>query len=63
MHMQEPALGFAAALALHWSRGDIEAAVLMLTDIKDKEEALDVITALLLQRDRSTADLAQLALR
>jgi len=63
MHMQEPAVGVAAALILHWSRRDIEAAVLMIADIKDKEEALDVITALLILRDRALADLPQIALR
>ncbi len=64
MHVrQEPAIGMAAALIVHWSRQDIEAVVLMLAEIRDKDEAEDVITALLLLRERSAADLARLALR
>ena len=63
MHVQEPAIAMAAALAVHWSRKDIEAAVMMIAEIGDKEEALDVITALLLLRDRSLADLREIALR
>lgn len=72
MHVrQEPAepeaapsaISLAAALIVHWSRHDIEAVVLMLAEISDLDEAEDIITALLLLRDRSTADLAQLALR
>jgi len=62
MHVQEPAIKFAAALVVHWSRHDIEAAVLMIADIKDKEDAEDVITALLLLRGRSLDDLRELAL-
>lgn len=63
MHVrQEPAIGAAAALIVHWSRHDIEAVVLMLAEIRDKDEAEDIITALLLLRERSAADLARLAL-
>jgi hypothetical protein len=64
MHVQqEPAVAMAAALIIHWSRHDIEAVVLMLADIKDKDEAEDVITALLLLRDRPAAELRLLAER
>jgi hypothetical protein len=64
MHVQqEPAVAMAAALIIHWSRHDIEAVVLMLADIKDKDEAEDVITALLLLRDRTAAELRLLAER
>jgi hypothetical protein len=63
MHVQEPAIATAAALALHMSRGDVEAVVLMLAGVKDKDEAEDIIMALLLQRDRPLAELRVLALR
>jgi len=63
MHVQEPAIITAAALAVHVSREDIEAVVLMLAEIKDKDEAEDIIVALLLLRGKTVDELRGLALR
>jgi hypothetical protein len=52
----EPAMRQAAALTVHMERKDIEAVVLMLTDLASQEEAEDVIVALLLLRGRSDED-------
>lgn len=61
MHVQqEPAIAMAAALIVHWSRHDIEAAVLLLADIGDKDEAEDIITALLLLREKPLAELEKM---
>lgn len=61
--MSEPAVRQAAAMAVHWDRGDIEAAVLMLAEISTKEEAEDLVVALLHLRGRSTEELLKLVQR
>jgi hypothetical protein len=57
MHVQEPAVRQAAALVLHWVRKDIEAVVLLMADIAGKEEAEDIIIALLQLHGRPIADI------
>jgi hypothetical protein len=60
MHVQEPAITTAAALSLHWDSGDIEAVVILLADISGQEEAEDIITSLLVLRNKSADDLRKL---
>jgi hypothetical protein len=48
----------AAALAVHWDRKDIEAVVLMMTEISSQQEAEDLVTGLLMLRDRTPREIA-----
>lgn len=57
--VEEPAIKLAAALTTHWERRDIEAVVLLLADL-DKEDAQDIIVALLLLREKSMEDIARM---
>lgn len=60
MHVPEPSIVTAAALSIHWERGDIEAVVLLMSEIKSQEEAEDIITALLILRGRSIDEMHKL---
>jgi hypothetical protein len=63
MHVSEPAIRQAAALTIHWQRGDIEAVVLLMAEeIGSQDEAEDVITALLMLRGRDLAEMEELVL-
>lgn len=62
MHVQEPSVTMAAALMLHWESKDIEAVVVLLSEIGSQEEAEDIITALLMLRHRLDEELRELAL-
>jgi hypothetical protein len=50
--VDEPCLRTAAQLSLHWIRNDIEAVIYTLSEVDTLDEALDIITSLLLMRDR-----------
>jgi hypothetical protein len=58
----EPSLRQAAVLTQHWTARDIEAVVLLMAEIKDKEEAEDLIVALLMLRGRSMDDIRKIIL-
>lgn len=60
MHASEPGMRQAAALILHWERGDIEAVVLLIGDIPDQAQAEDIITAMLILRERELRDLERM---
>jgi len=57
MQLAGPTLRQAAALTLHWERGDIEAVVVMVSDIESQDEAEDLIMALLMLRSRSITEI------
>lgn len=59
----EPALRTGALLIKHWVHNkDVEAAIMLMAEIGTREEAEDVITALLLLHGRSAAQLNALIL-
>jgi hypothetical protein len=58
----EPAIRQAAVITTHWIARDIEAVIMLMTDIKDRDEAEDLIIALLLLRDRTPDDIRKIIL-
>lgn len=59
----EPSLRRAAALLLHWGATDIEGVVICLSELTTLDEAMDVITMLLLLSGKSREELFQLIRR
>ena len=56
----EPVIRQAAVLTAHWAARDIEAVVFLLAGIRDKEEAEDLVIALLQLRDKSDSQIARI---
>lgn len=58
----EPSIRQAAALTCHWQQRDIEAVVMLLTEIQDQAEAEDLVVALLGMRDKPMEEVRALLL-
>lgn len=56
----EPALAQAAALITHWGRGDIEAVVILLAGMQDRQELEDLVVAQLILRDKTPEYISRL---
>jgi hypothetical protein len=50
MYPSEPCIRTAAVLTSHWNAGNVEAVVLLLAGISSLEEAVDIITGMLITR-------------
>jgi hypothetical protein len=52
MQTTDPSLHQAAVMTHHWSSGDVEAAIFLVTEITDVAELQDLVMALLIMRDK-----------
>jgi len=50
LNVSEPCIRAAAVLTSHWLANDIEAVVLLLNEVSTMEEAVDLVTGMLLTR-------------
>jgi hypothetical protein len=51
VHVTEPCIRAAAVLTSHWLDRDMEAVVLLLAEVTTLDEALDLVTGMLLTRE------------
>lgn len=66
MPVTEPCIRLAAQLTTYWQEGDIEAVVLRLADLRDDgrcrcQDLEDVVTALLMMRDKPASQIEMIA--
>lgn len=58
----EPAIRAAAVLTHHWTTRDIEAVILLLAEIRNRDELEDLILALLMVRSKSADEISRIIL-